>query len=120
MRQATSSTILSLNLSGGETKAVLREMQRDPVTNRVLHIDFHAISMDRPINVLIPIHFNGVPIGVKVDGGIMQTTMRELEISCLPVDIPDSVELDVSGLAIGDSIHVGDIDLGKVEILAPA
>ena len=118
MKTATSSSILNLNLDGKETKAVVRDMQRDPVTNRVIHVDFHAISMNRPINVSIPIHFTGSPIGVKVDGGIMQTTMRELEISCLPVNIPDQVEIDVSELSIGDSIHVGDLELENVNILA--
>jgi len=118
MKTASSSSILNLNLDGKETKAVVRDMQRDPVTNRVIHVDFHAISMNRPINVSIPIHFTGSPIGVKVDGGIMQTTMRELEISCLPANIPDQVEIDVSELSIGDSIHVGNLKLENVDILA--
>ena len=117
MKTATSGSILNLNLDGKETKAVLRYMQRDPVTNRVMHVDFHAISMNRPINVSIPINFTGTPVGVKVDGGIMQTTMRELEISCLPTDIPDQLEVDVSELGIGDSIHVQDVELEKVNIL---
>ena len=117
MKTASSSSILNLNLDGKETKAVVRDLQRDPISNRVVHIDFHAISMNRPINVSIPIQLNGDPIGVKVDGGIMQTTMRELDISCLPADIPELIELDVSELAIGDSIHVSDIVLEKVNIL---
>jgi len=117
MKTATSSSILNLNLDGKETKAVVRNLQRDPVTNRVIHVDFHAISMNRPINVAIPIQFTGSPIGVKVDGGIMQITMRELEISCLPSNIPDHLELDVTELSIGDSIHVRDVELKKVDIL---
>lgn len=118
MKTATSSSILNLTLDGKETKAVVRDLQRDPITNRVLHIDFHAISMNRPINVAVPIQFTGEPIGVKVDGGIMQTTMRELEISCLPTNIPDELIIDVSELGIGDSIHVKDVELENVEILA--
>jgi large subunit ribosomal protein L25 len=118
MRHASSSAILNLNLDGRETKAVLREMQRDPVTNRVIHVDFHAISMNKPIHVSIPIHFTGTPVGVKVDGGIMQTTMRELRVSCLPADIPDDIVLDVSELGIGDSIHVRDIAIENVDILS--
>ncbi len=118
MKTATSSSILNLNLDGKETKAVVRDLQRDPITNRVVHIDFHAISMNRPINVAIPIQFTGEPLGVKVDGGIMQTTMRELEISCLPANIPDELILDVSELGIGDSIHVKDVELENVDILA--
>ena len=120
MRHASSGSILNLNLDGKETKAVLREMQRDPVTSRVLHLDFHAISMNKPIHVAIPIHFVGTPVGVKVDGGIMQATMREIEISCLPVNIPEHLEVDVSELRIGDSIHVGKVSIPNATILADA
>ncbi len=120
MRGATGSSILNLTLEGKKTKAVLREMQRDPVTSRVMHLDFHAISMNRPIHVSIPIRLTGTPVGVKVDGGIMQTTMRELDISCLPANIPDELEIDVAELGIGDSIHVSDVAVEKVDILAEA
>ena len=120
MRHASSGSILNLNLDGKETKAVLREMQRDPVTSRVLHLDFHAISMNKPIHVAIPIHFVGTPVGVKVDGGIMQATMREIEISCLPVNIPEHLEVDVSELRIGDSLHVGKVSIPNATILADA
>lgn len=120
MRHASSGSILNLNMDGKETKAVLREMQRDPVTSRVLHIDFHAISMNKPIHVAIPIHFLGTPVGVKVDGGIMQATMREIEISCLPINIPEHLEVNVSELRIGDSVHVGNISIPNATILADA
>ncbi|MEW5796102.1 MAG: 50S ribosomal protein L25 [Candidatus Zixiibacteriota bacterium] len=118
MRHATKSSILNLNLDGRETKAVVRELQRDPVTNRVLHVDFHAISMNKPIHVAIPIHFVGTPVGVKVDGGIMQTTMREIEISCLPTAIPEHLQIDVSELHIGDSVHVKNIQVPGATILS--
>lgn len=120
MRHASSGSILNLSLDGKETKAVLREMQRDPVTSRVLHIDFHAISMNKPIHVAIPIHFVGTPVGVKVDGGIMQATMREIEISCLPINIPEHLEVNVSELRIGDSIHVGNVSIPNATILVDA
>jgi len=120
MRHASSGSILNLNMDGKETKAVLREMQRDPVTSRVLHIDFHAISMNKPIHVAIPIHFIGTPVGVKVDGGIMQATMREIEISCLPINIPEHLDVDVSELRIGDSIHVSNVSIPNATILADA
>jgi large subunit ribosomal protein L25 len=118
MRNATKSSILTLQMDGKETKAVMRELQRDPVSNRVLHVDFHAISMNKPIHVAIPIHFIGTPVGVKVDGGIMQTTMREIEISCLPTDIPEHLQIDVSELRIGDSVHVKNISVPGATILA--
>jgi large subunit ribosomal protein L25 len=114
---ASGSSVLDLDVEGKRSKVIIRELQRDPVTSHVLHVDFHAISMNKPINVMIPVHFMGTPKGVKTDGGIMQTTMREIEISCLPADIPPFVELDVSELGIGEAIHVEDLDLGNVEVL---
>lgn len=111
--------IVNLNVDGNENKVILREIQRDPVTCKIIHIDFHAVSMTKPISISIPISFIGTPRGVKTDGGIMQITMREMGISCLPTDIPDKIELDVSDLGIGDSFHVRDVDIPKVQILDP-
>jgi len=119
MKAAHSSSILSLNVDGKENKVILRELQRDPVTNKVVHVDFHAISMTKPINIDLPINFVGTPRGVKTDGGIMQATMRELEISCLPDNIPEHFEIDVTDLGIGDSLHVADLNIPNVEILTP-
>ncbi len=112
-------TIFNLDVEGNENKVVLREIQRDPVTSKIMHLDFHAISMTKPLHISIPILFEGTPRGVKTDGGIMQTTMRELEISCLPSEIPESLVLDVEDLGIGDSIHVRDVEVPKVQILSP-
>jgi large subunit ribosomal protein L25 len=117
MKSATRSSILNLQVDGKESKVLVREIQRHPVTSKVTHIDFHAISMTKPIHVSIPINFVGTPVGVKVDGGIMQATMREIEISCLPVDIPEHFEVDVSELGIGDAIHVGTLQIPKATIL---
>ena len=118
MKNADSSTILNLKVGEKENKVVLRDTQRDPVTNKVIHLDFHAISMTRPINIAVPIHFFGEPMGVKVDGGIMQITMRELEISCLPTNIPDHFEVNVDDLGIGDSVHVKDISIPNATIMS--
>jgi large subunit ribosomal protein L25 len=118
LKLSTSGTIFNLDVAGKENKVVVRDIQRDPVTSRVIHVDFHAISMNRPINIEIPIKFIGIPRGVKTDGGIMNAPMRELEISCLPVNIPDALEIDVSDLGIGDAIHVKDLSIENVEILA--
>lgn len=117
MKNATSSSIIVLNVDGKENKVILREIQRDPITSRVTHLDFHAISMTKPINISVPIKFHGTPTGVKNDGGIMQTTLRELDISCLPGDIPDHIDIDVTELAIGESFHVKDLDIRNVSIL---
>jgi large subunit ribosomal protein L25 len=118
MKQASRGSIINLEVGGNTNKVLIRELQRDPVTSRVIHVDFHAISMNKPIHVSIPIHFVGTAKGVKTEGGIMQITMREAEISCLPADIPDFVEVDVSELGIGDAVHVSNLAIPNAKILA--
>ena len=112
-----SSAIYNLDLSGKTKKVLIRELQRDPVTSEIVHVDFHAISMSKPIHLSVPIRFIGTPVGVKTDGGIMQTTMREFEIACLPTDIPEHIDIEVESLHIGESIHVRDIKIEKAKIL---
>jgi len=114
------SVIFTLDKEGKKTKVLIRELQRDPVTSNVIHVDFHAISMTKPIHLSIPIFLVGTPIGVKTEGGILQATMREIEISCLPTDIPEHVEINVENLHIGDSIHVRDLTIPNVKILEEA
>ena len=118
MKGVEGTSLIDLNVDGDHRKVVLREIQRDPVTSRVIHVDFHAISMNKPINVAVPIHYIGTPIGVKTDGGIMQVTMRELEVSCLPTSIPDHLDIDVEELRIGESIHVSDVTIPEAKILS--
>jgi large subunit ribosomal protein L25 len=113
-----SSAIIDLEVDGLSKKVIVREIQRHPVTSKITHLDFHAVSMTKPLHLEIPIHFVGTARGVKTDGGIMQTTMRELEISCLPTDIPEYVEVDVTDLGIGDSIHVRDLTVPNAQILS--
>ncbi|MDH4222367.1 MAG: 50S ribosomal protein L25 [candidate division Zixibacteria bacterium] len=109
---------LEINGTQNEKKNVLiREIQHDPVLGDILHVDFQHILLTKKISVRVPIHLEGIPIGVHKDGGILQHALRELEIECLPADIPEKVELDVSNLKIGDSIHVRDIKIEKVEVL---
>ena len=118
MKGVEGTSLIDLNIDGDHRKVVLREIQRDPVTSRVIHVDFHAISMNKPINVAVPIHYIGTPVGVKTDGGIMQVTMRELEVSCLPGSIPEHLEIDVSELHIGESVHVSSVTIPDAKILS--
>jgi large subunit ribosomal protein L25 len=113
-----SNALFNLSAGGKQSKVIVREVQRDPITSRIVHIDFHAISMTRPLHISVPIHYTGTATGVKNDGGILQLVMRELEISCLPTSIPEFVEVDVTNLGIGDSIHVRDLNLSGINILA--
>jgi large subunit ribosomal protein L25 len=111
--------IINLNIKNGKEqskKVLIREIQRDPVSGQIVHIDFQHISLTKKIKLNIPVHLIGIPEGVK-GGGILQYVLRELEVECLPTDIPEKVEIDVSSLKIGDSIHVSDIKLEKVTIL---
>lgn len=114
---AGSSSIFTLNIDGKPNKVLVREIQRDPVSSRMLHVDFHAISMTKPINLSIPVHISGISKGVKSEGGIQNLVLRELEISCLPSNIPDFVSVDVTELGIGDSIHVRDLSIPNVTVL---
>lgn len=115
--------IVSLNIDdpkNGNKKVLIRELQRDPVWGDILHIDFQQISLTKRLTINVPVHLLGTSVGVQQDGGILQHVLRELEVQCLPTDIPEKVEVDVTNLKIGDSIHVGDIKLESVEILSDA
>jgi large subunit ribosomal protein L25 len=114
----STSAIFNLEIDGKKSKVIIQEIQRDPVTSIVTHLDFQALSMNKPIHMTIPINVVGLAEGVKTEGGILQTTLRELEISCLPKDIPDEIEVDVSALGIGESIHVRDLEVPNVKILS--
>jgi large subunit ribosomal protein L25 len=94
---------------GTEIKSViLKELQVDPITDIFLHADFYEITMDKEITVPVPVHLINTPVGVT-DGGILQHVRRELTVSCLPDKLIEALEVDVSGLDIGDSVHVRDI-----------
>ncbi len=118
-----SNVIVDLKLQGGgakDMKALIREIQRDPVAGVILHLDLQHISLTERITVEVPIVLIGVPTGVKDGGGILEHLLREVEVECLPTDIPAKLEIDVSNLAIGDSLHVSDLKVERAEILTEA
>ena len=107
-------TILDLHVQSDKReetkkKVMLKELMMDPVKGTYLHVDFYEISMDKELTVAIPIRLINTPKGVT-DGGLLQTIRRALTVSCLPDKLIDSLEIDVSGLDIGDSIHIRDIE----------
>ena len=103
-------TLISLKLDGsGDTKVLVKEYQLDPVTHAVLHADFYRVAMDRMLQVTIPITIKGEPKGVKQQGGILEFVRREIEVECLPGDIPEHVEVDVSELMLHQGVRVRDI-----------
>ena len=91
-------------------RVMIKEIQKDPVTRDYLHVDFYEISMEKELEVDIPVYLVNTPIGVS-EGGILEHIRRELKISCMPTNLVDKIEVDVSGLAIGQSLHLEDIDL---------
>ncbi len=103
---------LSIEEDGGNTEktVVIKELQVDPVKRDYLHVDFFEVAMDEEITIQIPIKLIGEAEGVKI-GGVLQQVRRELEIRCLPTQIPDTLDIDVSSLNIGDSIHLKDMQL---------
>jgi large subunit ribosomal protein L25 len=112
-------TIFALSIQNGGTvtkPAVIKELQTHPVTGQFLHVDFYEIDMNRKLRVLIPVLPKGKAKGEEV-GGMLQIVEREIAVLCLPQEIPDGLELDVSALGIGDALHVKDIALpGGVEL----
>lgn len=116
--------LITLNIKGdSKAKSVpvlAHDMQRDAMTDRILHVDFLKIDMKEEIKTKVTIVLTGESQGVKLDGGILVQPMRQLEIKCLPADIPDKITVDVSALKINESIHVADIVPPKgVAILTP-
>lgn len=111
--------IFEIHIPGRKTglKAILREVQHEPVSGKILHVDFQHISMTKKITVQVPVSLLGTPDGVLNKGGILEQILHELEVECLPGDIPEHIEVDVSQLDVGDSIHVSDIPATKVTIL---
>ena len=102
-------TIFDLDVAGAQAKAMVVDWQHDPVKGALLHIDLKRIAMDKAMQVSVPIQLIGVPLGVKAQGGILEHVLREVEVECLPSDIPGHLDVDVSALEINGSVHVSDL-----------
>jgi large subunit ribosomal protein L25 len=104
-------SIFDLEISGStaKTKAMIVDWQNEPIKGTLLHVDLKRIALDKAIRVEVPIQLMGIPAGVKLQGGILDQVLREVEIECLPGDIPSHIDVDVSALNIGDSIRVADL-----------
>ena len=108
--ESGANTLISLKLAGAaDARVLIREYQLDPVTHQLLHADFYRVAMDRAIRVMIPVVVRGEPAGVKQQGGILEFVRREIEIECLPGDIPEHVEIDVTELMLHQGIRVRDL-----------
>jgi large subunit ribosomal protein L25 len=107
--EAGVNSLISLSLNGSNTRVLVKEYQLDPVTHKILHADFYRVAMDRILQVTIPVVVKGEPKGVKQQGGILDFVHREIEVECLPADIPEKIEIDVSELLLNQAIRVRDI-----------
>ena len=113
--------IVTLNLSSGDRTALIREVQRDPLSSEILHLDFQEVSLKEKVRVNVNIEILGVPKGVKEGGGILEHILRQVELECLATAIPSKLEVDVSELNIGENLHVRDLaSSSEYEILTDA
>ena len=122
--EAGHNVIIELKISDdGKAKkeqVLTKNIQKNPLNGKIIHIDFHKIILTEAIKAKVPVDLIGVPVGVKEDGGILIHGLREIELKCLPTEIPEKYELDVSSLKINDTLHVSDLKAAKgVEFLTP-
>ncbi len=109
---------IELTVEKSSYDCVVREIDFHPITDEPIHVDFLALTAGQTLKLSIPIQYTGMAAG-QTDGGEIEYLIHELEIQCLPKDIPDHIQVDVTLLNIGDTMHVSDLDLGSVEIITP-
>ena len=114
-RDAGKSGAKIFNISVGKDKknVIFKSIQYHPVTDEVLHIDLYGVDMNRAVTVKVAIHLKGNALGVLEEGGVLVQSLNEIEVDCLPSDIPDSIEVDISELNLGDALKVGDITISE-------
>jgi large subunit ribosomal protein L25 len=119
LRSATGeNTLFDLDLGGKRRRVILKEFQVEPIKGRILHADFYEVALDKVLEVKVHVELTGVPVGVKVQGGILDFVTRELEVECLPTDIPEKIVVDVSELELGKHVRVGELKVpDKVKVL---
>lgn len=117
-RVAAENTVIELALDGTTTRTLIREIQRHPIKRNVLHVDFQELVAGEKVIVRIPIALQGIPVGVRANGGVMSQTLQELECLVDPANMPPRIVVDVTEVAIGHSVHVGEIAVpAGVEVL---
>ena len=117
-RIAAEATVIELNVDGATSRTLIREIQRHPFKKQILHVDFQELVAGEKVTVRIPIRLVGTPEGVRLSGGIMDQTLRDLEIRVDPAEIPDHIDVDVIHLTVGHSIHVSELSLAAgIEVL---
>lgn len=104
--------LVDLEITGGDkTLALIQDIQHQPVSRAILHVDFHALRADEKMHTTVPVICTGEASGVKNSGGVLEQLLRSIEVQCLPKDLPESIVIDVTKLEIGDAIHIKDVEL---------
>jgi large subunit ribosomal protein L25 len=110
---AAASTLFTVSLAGkGEKMALIKDYQLDPITSELLHADLMEVSMSKAVHVTVPVALVGAPAGAK-EGGLLEHLGREIEIECMPSDIPAHIDVDITGMKVGETVHVSDLKLPK-------
>jgi large subunit ribosomal protein L25 len=111
--------LISLELEGHEEyECIFKDIQFDPVTDKVIHFDLLGLTKGEKIKLEIPVQLIGSPVGVK-EGGVIQHVMHKIEVECLPKNIPEHIVVDISGLKLGDSVHISDLNYEDIEFTDP-
>ncbi|MBI5934077.1 MAG: 50S ribosomal protein L25 [Chloroflexi bacterium] len=120
LAKVSSSSLVMIDLDGQEIPALIREKQRDFIKNRLLHIDFLVVSLTEKLTAYVGIELTGVSLAVKDFNAVLVTGLDQVEVECLPMDLPEKIVVDIAALAkVGDSVHVGDLVLSeKVKVLS--
>ena len=107
--ESGANTLINLKLDGGESRVMVRDYQLDPITHQLLHADFYQLAMDKEMVVSVPVLVKGEAAGVKQQGGLLDFVTREIEVRCLPTDIPEHIDIDVSELMLHQSIRLREV-----------
>ena len=109
--ESGANTLINLKVDGAEARVMVKEYQLDPITHQLLHADFFQLAMDRAITVTVPVVIKGESKGVKVQGGMLDFVTREIQVQCLPMDIPEHITIDVTDLTLNQAVRVRDLPL---------
>jgi large subunit ribosomal protein L25 len=112
--------VYQISVGDNRRNVLIKEIQYHPVTEEILHVDFQGVRMDEEVQVRVPVQAIGHPVGVKDEGGQIHQALLEVEIKCLASDIPSHFEINIDELHLGESIHVGDLDIGNAELITAA
>ncbi len=110
---ASKQLLVTLDMNGTEMPALMREMQNDVLAGTPIHVDFSEVSLTEKVRVTVPLKLVGEPVGVKIGGGILQQALRTIDVECLPEDIAEKFEIDVSGMNVDQTMFVRDLQLGE-------